>query len=382
MIAWPALVQLVMLTGFVLIGRRLAPEAGPIPMLAAFIACLPVMGYFRPLNIDHHNVQMALAVLLIAAAVWSRDSRAAAILGGVCGALIPAIGFESLHVLAAIELLVLGLAVFGGEKERRGAMLWFLAQGLALVPIYLLNTPPGWWLRSGCDALALNMLVMMGAGSLALAAVLRACRQMRPIALAPLVIMVGGAALAIGLAMNPACLAGPNAAVDPQAITLWMRFVEEAEPWLSKLCSNPSQAAMFMVYPALAALAGPLLALRRRLDAPLAVLLAVTLAATLVMFSQVRGFTYAAITGALVIAVAGCRLFPGDGIAAVKRILAAPACRSSRRLQLCCCPGRRKWPRRTRRKPRQAMSRSALWMKSAPPGPPLRRLPRSRRGWF
>jgi hypothetical protein len=320
LIAWPALVYLAMMVGFVLVGLRLAPKAGPLPMIAAFIACLPVMNYFKPLAIDHHNVQMALAVLLMAAAVWAADNRAAAILGGLCGAVTVAIGFESLHVLVAVELLVIGLALFGGVAERRAARLWLLAQGIAIVPIYLINTPPTWWLRTGCDALQMNMAVMLSFGSLMVAALLRLAGPMPALRLTALVALVSACALGLGAGLDPACLAGPNARVAPEAVTLWMNYVQEAEPWRSLLSSNTGQAIMFMVYPVLALLAGAILAVRRQLDAPVLVLLAVTLIATLVMLTQVRGFTYAAITGAIVVAVTACRLFPDGKLAPIQRM--------------------------------------------------------------
>ncbi len=320
--AWPALTYLAMMIGFVLIGRKLAPAAGPLPMIAAFIACLPVMGYFRPLAIDHHNVQMTLAMLLIACAVWAADRPAAALLGGICAVFVTAIGFESLHLLAGVELLVLGLAVFGGPRERRAAVIWFTAQGLAIVPVYLLNTPPQFWLRAGCDALQVNMAVMLLLGSLGVAGALRLGAAWRSLPLAAFVALPGLAAVALGYALDPSCLAGPNAAVSPEAISLWMNNVEEAQSWMTLLGDNPPRALIFMTYPILAFVFALALAIRRQLDAPLLVLLVSMLIATLVMFTQVRGFTYAAITGAIVIAVAGCRLLPSGRLAPILRICA------------------------------------------------------------
>jgi hypothetical protein len=325
MIAWPASVHLATMIGFVLIGLRLAPKAGPIPMIAAFIACLPVMGYFKPLAIDHHNVQMALAMLLVAAAVWSAERKAAAILGGICAVFVTAIGFESLHVLAAIEALVLGLAVFGSAEHRRGAMLWFLAQGLAILPVYLINTPPAWWLNTGCDALQLNMAAMIGAGSLGIAALLHAGSGLSRLALLAASGLIGGCALILGIFLDPACIAGPNARVAPEAISLWMRYVEEAQPWAALLGFRPNQALIFMAYPALALACAGLLAWRKKLDASILVLLAAMLAATLIMLTQVRGFTYAAILGGIIVAVTGARLFENGRFAPVMRILFAAA---------------------------------------------------------
>jgi hypothetical protein len=321
MVAWPALTYLAMMVGFVAIALRLAPHAGPLPAIAAFIACLPVSSYFKPLAIDHHNVQMALAIALMAAAVWAGTKPRVAVFGGLAACLVVAIGFESLHVLFAVEGLVVLMAVFGGPQDRRAAIIWFLAQAVAIIPVYLVNTPPDWWWRTACDALQLNMTVVLLVGSLGAAAGLFVSTHWARAFQLTLLGAVGAGTLAIGYMLDPSCIAGPNAAVLPEAITLWMSKVQEAEPWLSLLSTNRSQAAVFMAYPALALCAALLLLWRRQFDTPMAILFCVTMVAAAVMFGQVRASTYSAIFGAVFLSVALCRLVPDGSLARVYRIL-------------------------------------------------------------
>jgi hypothetical protein len=320
LIAYPSLLFLLAMVSFVLVASRLVPGVGPIPLIAGFVACLPVLVYFKPLKIDHHNLQMTLALLLLAAAVWSPHKRLAAIGGGVCAAFTPAIGFEALHVLGAVEVMVLGMALFGDEKARRAGTLWFTAQAIAIIPVYLLNTPPGWWMRMGCDALQLNVVAILFLGSAGAAACLHFGARLPILQRALLTGLAGAAAVGFGIWLYPACLAGPNADVDPLAFSLWMNHVEEAEPLLSKLRSDPGFALMCMVFPAFALVFGIVMAARRQLDLPMLVILVTSLVASLIMFSQLRAYTYAALTGALFLTVSACRMFPGDNsIAALKR---------------------------------------------------------------
>jgi hypothetical protein len=325
MIAWPSLVYLALMVAFLAIGRRLVPQAGPLPMIAAVIACLPINSFFKPLAIDHHGVQITLAVVLTAAALWAGKKPIVAAFGGFCACLATAIGFESLHVLFAIMTLMVALAVFGDHNDRKAAVVWFFAQATTIVPLYLVNTPPDWWMRTACDALQLNMVAVLLVGSLGAAFGLMASSQLaRPLQLL-LLAGIGGATLALGLFLDPSCIAGPNAAVLPEAITLWMSNVDEAQPLLSMFSISPSKAAIFIVYPAVALCLALLLWQHRHFDVPVLVVFGIAMIATIVMFAQVRGFSYAAVFGALFIAISFCRLVPNSTLAPIYRILGSAA---------------------------------------------------------
>src|SRR5689334_24258849 len=70
--------------------------------LAALVVCacaLPAFQHFKPGRIDHHNVQIALALAVAAAAAWSDRARHAAALAGALTGLAAAVGFEGLPFL-------------------------------------------------------------------------------------------------------------------------------------------------------------------------------------------------------------------------------------------------------------------------------------------
>ena len=72
---WPMLWLLPTMAGAAAIAWRLAGrDAALIALLLAAIG-LPAFHQFRPGRIDHHNVQIALTLLVVAATVWSDRMR-------------------------------------------------------------------------------------------------------------------------------------------------------------------------------------------------------------------------------------------------------------------------------------------------------------------
>ena len=97
--AWPMLWLLPTMAGTAAIAWRLAGrEAALIALLLAVVG-LPAFHQFRPGRIDHHNVQIALSVLAVAATVWSDRVRWAAVAAGAVTGLAMAIGLECLPYL-------------------------------------------------------------------------------------------------------------------------------------------------------------------------------------------------------------------------------------------------------------------------------------------
>ena len=66
----------------------------------AIVTDVPAYQQFTPGRIDHHNVQVALALLIAAATVWSDKNRWCAAAAGLLTGFALAIGFESLPYLA------------------------------------------------------------------------------------------------------------------------------------------------------------------------------------------------------------------------------------------------------------------------------------------
>src|SRR5262245_62787542 len=96
---WPLLWLIPAVGGAAAIAWRVAGREAAYVVLLMAVLGTPCMAQFRPGRIDHHNVQIALAVLAVAATVWSDRRRWCAAAAGAITGLALAIGLESVHVL-------------------------------------------------------------------------------------------------------------------------------------------------------------------------------------------------------------------------------------------------------------------------------------------
>jgi hypothetical protein len=127
--AWPLLWLLAVMGGTAAIAWRCAGRQAALIALVLALFGLPAFQHFQPGHIDHHNVQIALAVLTVAAGVWSDRAAWSSIAAGVLSALALAIGLESLPWIALTgAAMVAGFAlgaIDGGTLRRYGLALAF-----------------------------------------------------------------------------------------------------------------------------------------------------------------------------------------------------------------------------------------------------------------
>src|SRR4030081_3677900 len=96
---WPLLWLLVAMAGAAALAWRLAGRQAAVIVLVLSACALPAFQHYRPGRIDHHNVQIALALAVVAASAWADRTRHAATLAGMLTGLAGAVGFESLPFL-------------------------------------------------------------------------------------------------------------------------------------------------------------------------------------------------------------------------------------------------------------------------------------------
>src|SRR5262245_54262321 len=103
---WPMLWLIPTMAGTAAIAWRIAGrEAALIALLLALVG-LPAFHQFRPGRIDHHNVQIALSVLVVAATVWSDRVRWTALAAGALTGLAIGVGLECLPYLLVCAIAV------------------------------------------------------------------------------------------------------------------------------------------------------------------------------------------------------------------------------------------------------------------------------------
>jgi hypothetical protein len=306
---WPLLWLLPTLGAMVAIARRIAGRDAALVALLLAAVGIPAYQQFTPGRIDHHNVQIALTMLAVAATVWSDRLHWCAVAAGALSGLAMAIGFESLPYLAACGAAFAARFVF---DWRGAAALRAYGRAFAMTALaaFLVSVGPSHWARGACDALAVNSAAgAVAAGSLL--AVAGWFAPVRRIARASAVATAALAALAITLAIEPRCLGGPYAMVDPAVWPIWLADVRENQPLLHVFAKNPLTAAAIAAFPAAALIAAFLLAREKamRADFGFLILAAAFVLAALTTVIAIRAYSYAMWLGMPLVAALSLRLF-------------------------------------------------------------------------
>jgi len=306
---WPLLWLLPTIAGMAAIAWRIAGrEAATVALLLALVG-VPAYQQFTPGRIDHHNVQIALTMLTVAATVWSDRWRWGATAAGLLTGLALAIGFEAAPYLAACG------AVFAfryvADREMAADLtsygLWLTASSIAG---FFATIGMPFWLRHSCDSIAVNTLaaVISGGVVLALAGWLKhEDKVTRAFAIAS----AGSVAAAALLLIEPACSRGPFGMVDPAIWPIWLSEVREMQPLFAVFQKNPLTGAAIAAFPALAMVATLLMVQDRvvRRDMGFLAAAAVFLIAVAVTIGAIRGYSYAIWLGMPMVAGMALRLF-------------------------------------------------------------------------
>lgn len=307
---WPMLWVLPTMVGVAAIAWHIAGREAALLVLLLAIFDTPGLQQFRPSRIDHHNVQIALAMLTVAATVWSDRLRWAAWAAGALTGLGLAVGLEALHLYA-----LCGAAFVMHYVIRRDAAPALRAYGAALaltVAIgFLINVAPAHWTRSVCDSLAINStaaLVVAGVGmTIAGSFFAHERRRFRFAAAA----IIAGAALATVVLFEPRCLAGPYGLIDPAIRPIWLADVTEDQT-LFRLFSEANTTGLALAaFPACGALAALFLLARagaqQNFGGVVAAVIALVAAASMV--ASIRNYSYAIWCGLPLVAALAVHLF-------------------------------------------------------------------------
>lgn len=309
MVTWPVLWLLPTIGAAAAIGWRLGGRDAMLIVLLMAVFSLPGMGQFRPGRIDHHNVQIALAVMTVAATVWSDRVRWASAAAGTLTGLALAIGFEGLPILVlcgaafALRFIVDGAAA--PVLRRYG----FALAGSALAA-FLVSVPPGHWAQIACDALAINTADAVAIGGLGLAASTLYVGA-TPWGRCAAVGAAGAAAAAMFVGLEPRCIGGPYALMEPALRAIWLSHMAEMQSLLDLMRRGPSAGVGTAAFPlfALAALAFIARSADLRRDFGFVVAGAAFLLAFVITFAVTKIYSYALWLGLPLVAVMALEMF-------------------------------------------------------------------------
>ena len=306
---WPVLWLVPAMGGVCALAWRSGGRDAALVALMLATLGLPAFQHFQPGRIDHHNVQITLAILTVAAAAWSDRLRWAAVAAGLLSALAFAIGLESLPWIVLAGAAIALRFVF----DRDGAAA-LRAYGVALatgtLAAFFTDVAPAHWFVSVCDALAFNLalpIVVAGAMLAALSTMgARASRNMR----AAGVLFCAAVALGIFASIEPRCLRGPFAMVDPAIRPIWLAYVEEMKSLVEIFREMPVTGAWVSAFPA-AALIATLCLLRTPLRRDFGLLSAAgaLIVSAVLTLAMVKTYSYAMWFGMPLVATGAAYLF-------------------------------------------------------------------------
>jgi len=314
---WPLLWIFPAALSALIISDRTAdrPEVGRAPGAALIAAILLVANLilyiqFHPGRVDHHDVQMTLFLVGLAGGAQRRARTAGAVAAGVAAGLGLAVGLEALLFDMVIgAAFALPFIRSTAPDQPRALKAYGLALAGTALLAFCIQTPPDRWTFAACDALAFNSLLAIVVAGVGVAAASVAPWR-RPAARLLALALVGVAAGGTYLALDPVCLKGPFADVDPAIRVFWLAHVQEMRPWLVVVKQAPADAIGLAAGPVLATVGLIWLARRReaRRDPLLRLLAALLIMTSATGFSGVRMCGYADWTAVPLIAAAAADL--------------------------------------------------------------------------
>jgi hypothetical protein len=291
--AWPALTCFAAVTAILYGFRRLAPD---LPLLSACVIggfALIGGGAFQPGAYDHHNIQTALALWLIALLLPGPPGMRNHAVAGFVAAAMLAIGMETLpYVVAASAYLA--LAFLADQTRAHELRAFGLGVAVSIAVLFAGLVGPGHYNSTSCDSLSAFHLVMAAGGGMMMAGLAQLCLKPRSFQfrLAGL-FATAVVTSALLLTFFPHCLADPLQSLDPRLRIFWLDGVLEAQGLSAMIARDPYMLPGLFGLP-LAGLIASLLAIRARIQMQAHILFALMLAiAILVTCWQMRGSLFA-----------------------------------------------------------------------------------------
>lgn len=292
------------------------------PALVMGVAWVAFANRFGPYALDHHNWQLALlasasglATLSLARHARGEDARLPAALAGAAAAAMQAIGMEMLPLAIVLSAGLALFWAFGSEPRRHPLGPFALSFALSCLVMLVLFVPGDRWGAVEHDVLTgRHVLAFSGAAGVLGVVAIATAPAAAPLRLAVLAFIAVLGALLLGPVL-PALLDGAYSFEDPRIFSLWLDHVSEAAPLQSRLAEGRS----FLAFSAVPALGLVLLALATRGAgagrSSLAVPLSLLLAATLLLFWQIRATAAAHVLAIPAVAAFAATLLRG-GVAA------------------------------------------------------------------
>lgn len=251
-------VALLLMTLLLIVKLAVTISDKPWVALAAALTgglCFPVFYQFYPGRIDHHGLQIVLALGTALAIIGStKRANLALIAGSLCG-LSFWVGIESApYIAAACAAISINWALGRSAIAGRALMLFGLSFA-AITALCLLISPAQSRLTAACDAISPVFALLSAAIAAAMIiAALIGSRLKTPLPRLILISALGLLAAGVTIAIYPQCLSGPYAQLNPRLTEVWLSNVSEAKPFHKTFADNVTVSLAMIMVPALAVL--------------------------------------------------------------------------------------------------------------------------------
>ncbi len=234
---WPLLLLGPLLWLTAKLALRLGGRPALWPGLLLSALSLITLVEFAPGRLDHHSVQILLALTMLGCAIAALERPRFALGAGIAAGVALTIGIESLPVVGA-TIVAFGLGWVA--SDRQSAPLRDFGLSFALVTVLGLaqGVPPERWLVPGADAISITYAlaaVLCGLAFLVLSVLRLRTPPVRLIA----GLLAGAIAVTLVVLSFPAILGGPYAQLDPWLLANWIDRISEAEPLTESFASGP-----------------------------------------------------------------------------------------------------------------------------------------------
>jgi len=244
--AWPLLWIAPVVIGGLAIARGLGGKLAVFACALLMLTNTTLFVQFRPGRVDHHNIQITMAVIAVACAMANTHRARFAVIAAAASALGLAIGIEALayHALVGASFAI---SAAMDRDEARPARAYGLTLAAVTLGLYVLQTPFDRLPLALCDAMGANLVGAILVAGLGLAAFATWGARFGLVARFAQLAAIGAVAAVIYIAANPACLHGPFASVDPRLRPIWFDHINELQSW-PKLWLQHRDSALITIF--------------------------------------------------------------------------------------------------------------------------------------
>ncbi len=249
-IAYPSILLLIFLYLATALSKKLIEaRATPIITSCMLILSFGVFMQFGMGRIDHHSLQIVMALATCWFVITSTDKSRNMIFAGILCGLGLYVGIESAPYVAAACIAVVLIWVFAENMATQKLRYFGLAMASTTVVSLLISAPPSRWFTPSCDALSVVYTQLTLAVAIILWALSFVGKTFKaPISRFFIAGILGTIALAATIVLYPHCLEGPYANLDPRLVEIWLSNVSEAGNFIQFFTKDITSgvAAIFM----------------------------------------------------------------------------------------------------------------------------------------